>query len=124
MDGNDFGPSPDHNPFAAPRQTQITAVNPMGLTGHVKVIGILMMVQGGLVAFMGLGMFAVAAFMFYMFQELAQQQNANPNAFGGPGPPSGFEWFIPAMYSLMGVFLIGLAVMSIHAGARMTRFQS
>ena len=118
-----FGSYPN-NPYSF-QETPSAELPPemlRGLVHHVPALGILTIVQGGLVTLAGLFLVAMAALVPVIMRA--------DGAFGGVGPgnprrpmPADAEWFILVIYGCAGVFAIALGVLNIVGGVSMMRFR-
>jgi hypothetical protein len=85
------------------------------MVGHVRVVSILMIVQGSLVVLLGLVLGAMGFAMPVIL-------NTNP-AFREDmvdGPPI---WIFPVIYGSLGVFLLAMGILNIVAGVQNYRFR-
>ena len=91
---------------------------PRGLVGHIRVLAILMIVQGALDLAMGcmLGVMAVAIGPLMSHAEMQQQPNV------GPMPEQMF-WLVTVIYGGMAVVMLIVAVLHIVAGVQNCRFR-
>ena len=113
------------NPYAPPDMQRsamasgftdaIPRVQSPGLVGHVPIISILMMVQGGLEIVMGLGLVAIGGFFPVLLQ-------MDPNAANRPQdlPP---VWIFLAIYGGLGVVTLVAAGLHLFAGIRNYQFR-
>jgi hypothetical protein len=114
------------NPYQSPTPNRFsdaaapTAYQPQsphvvrGMVGHVRVLGILMIVQGVLDLLMGLMLVAMGIGLPFL---IAMDQNAaNP-------PPPNMPLFMGALYGGMGLFGLIPGVLNVWAGLRVFRFQ-
>jgi hypothetical protein len=88
-----------------------------GLVGHVRVVAILMMVQGVLEILMGLFWGAMAALFPTLTTFLESQQNQPP-------PPDEAFWFIIVLYGGIGVVHLAVGILHAFAGYRNYAFKS
>ena len=113
--------NPFQSPPDLPSETSGGAMPPPNDSSkirQVRVIAILMMVQGGLELIMG-GLFVVfAAVAPAMFTEMGQMQQ--PDA---PSPEM-FSWILVVIYGGIGSLHLVVAVLHIYAGYRNYRYRS
>lgn len=119
------------NPYAAPPMSgDVSQAGPYpvapggagrGMTRHVPVVAILMMVQGGLEVLAGLGLVGLGVFMTFMVRmEEFQQRGAGPPDM----PPEALGWLMLAMYGGMGLVALVAGGLHLFAGLRNYRFRS
>jgi hypothetical protein len=123
--GNPFGdnhyaapPVPQGSLAAAPYPVAPSTAG-RGMTRHVPVVAILMMVQGVLELLAGLGLMGMGVFMVFMVRTEHFQQGAG----GGP-PPEQFGWIMLGMYGGMGLIALVAGGLHLFAGMRNYRFRS
>jgi hypothetical protein len=127
--GNPFGESNpfSDNPYAPPPSaatgspsvfyaTPAQASN-RKLVGHVPVIAVLMMVQGGLELLMGASLIAMAGILPMLMKMEGQPGNQGP-------PPEFFAWIMLVIYGGLGLLTIVAAVLHFYAGLRNYRFRN
>lgn len=93
-----------------------------GLIGHVRVLGILMMIQGVLGLLMGVALIGLGVFVGVMFV----------NEGGGPGfprnqnqpPPEVFGWILGVVYGGMGLLMMIVGGVTGYSGWRTFQFRS
>jgi hypothetical protein len=108
-------PPPGYSPFASsPRQL------PGGMVQHVRVVAILMIVQGVLELLMGVGLGAVAALMPTLIR---MEMRPVPGPPGQPPPEFAF-WMVTGIYGGMAALALVAAALHIVAGVRNYRFRS
>jgi hypothetical protein len=127
-EGNPFGESNpfSDNPYAPPRSTVAdpsadlfaARVSSRKMVGHVPVVAVLMMVQGGLELLMGVFL-AVMAGIFPLLMRMEGGQAGRE----GP-PPEVIAWTMLAIYGSLGLLTIVAAVLHFLAGLRNYRFRS
>lgn len=119
------------NPYAAPQSPespspfsdapaampQSAGPRPRGMVGHVRVLGILMIVQGVLSLMMGL-FFIVMAVVMTTIVSMDPPQRANGDA------PDQFIWVIGAVYGGMGLAGFVPGIFHIVGGWKGMRFRS
>lgn len=110
------------NPYQSPDDFSHTPVHLPSATGNsstivkVKVLAILMIVQGALEALLGLMLAGVGVFFYFAGQQMfAAQQRAG----GGPPPPA----WIFLIYLPVGLVLLAVAGIRIYAGIRNLSFK-
>jgi len=119
------------NPYATPPMTgDVPAIGPYpvapgatgrGMTRHVPVVSILMMVQGGLEILAGLGLVGMGVFMMVMMRmEEFRDRGAGPPDM----PPEALGWLMLAMYGGMGLIALLAGGLHLFAGLRNYRFRS
>jgi len=119
------------NPYAAPPMPSdrlATAPYPVapgaagrGMTRHVPVVAILMMVQGGLELLAGLGLVGMGVFFVVMMR----MEQVRGNAAGPPDvPPEAMGWIMLGMYGGMGLIALIAGGLHLFAGMRNYRFRS
>lgn len=86
-----------------------------GLISHVRIVSILMIVQGSLVVLLGIFM----AVMGFVMPAIMQ---ADPNFANTPNAPP--MWIFPTIYGGLGFMLLVVGVLNILAGIRNYRFRS
>jgi hypothetical protein len=89
-----------------------------GLVGHVRIVGILMIVQGVLSLLMGLMLVAMAIFMGVMFSV-----DPPPGPPNGP-PPETMAIIMGCTYGVMGLCGLVPGIMHIYSGLRVYQFKS
>jgi hypothetical protein len=117
---NPFGESNpfSDNPYAAP-PIKAASLPPSGnMVGHVPVVAVLMMVQGGLELLMGLGLVAMGG-VFPVLMRMGEMKG------GADGPPPEMVgWMMLAIYGGLGLLTLVAAGMHLFAGLRNYRFRS
>lgn len=119
------------NPYSTPAMTRdVDAAGPYpavpaaagrGMTRHVPVVAILMMVQGGLELLAGLGLVGMGVFMMFMMRmEEVRGRGAGPPDM----PPEAFGWIMLGMYGGMGLIALAAGGLHLWAGLRNYRFRS
>ncbi len=124
-DRNPFGESNpfSDNPYAAPSSSAgsfppASRAPSRSMVGHVPVVAILMMVQGGLELLMGLGLVAMGG-IFPVLMRMDEMQG------GGEGPPPEMVgWMMLAIYGGLGLVTLVAAGLHLFAGLRNYRFRS
>ncbi|MFZ1936355.1 MAG: hypothetical protein WCB27_23305 [Thermoguttaceae bacterium] len=115
------------NPYQSPEEpgTPFGSGSPMdgnrrqrGLVNHVRAVAILMLVQGGLEVFAALvfAVFAVVIPALLRNQEIWQRPPPNP-------PPEYVFWIMIAVYGVMAMAALVVAILHIMAGVRNYRFR-
>jgi hypothetical protein len=91
---------------------------PRGLVNHVRVVAILMLVQGALEVFAAFvfGVMAVAIRPMMLHQEMQMPPPNQP-------PPEQFFWIMTVTYGVMATAALIVAVLHITAGVRNYRFR-
>jgi hypothetical protein len=128
--GNNQGNNPfaennpfSDNPYASP-PSNAGSFPPIGrapsrsMVGHVPVVAILMMVQGGLEVLMGLGLVAMGGIF-----PVLMRMDEMPNRGEGP-PPEMVGWMMLAIYGGLGLLTLVAAGLHLFAGLRNYRFRS
>jgi len=128
QEGNPFGESNpfSDNPYAPPRSTVAdpsmdslaARVSSRKMVGHVPVIAVLMMVQGGLELLMGVFLAVMAGVV-----PLLMRMDGVQGGREGP-PPEAIAWMMLAIYGALGLLTIVAAVLHFLAGLRNYRFRS
>ena len=119
------------NPYATPPMAgDVPATGPYpvapgatgrGMTRHVPVVAILMMVQGGLELLAGLGLAGMGVFTMVMVRmEQFQEHGAGPPDM----PPEALGWMMLAVYGGMGLVALVAGGLHLFAGLRNYRFRS
>jgi hypothetical protein len=112
-------PTPDFSDRAAPTSAVVPGQRTRGLVGHVRVVSILMIVQGILSLLMGLMLGAMAIFMGAVFTF-----DPPPGANNGDGPsPMVFGMIMGGTYLGMGLAGIIPGIMQIYSGFKTYQFQ-
>ena len=110
---------PEQNPYAnfgmSPGQPMVGRVD-VGMINHVRVVGILQVVQGSLVLLVGIGLGVMGVVMPLIMK-------ADPNFRGEmmDAPPM---WIFPVIYGGMGIALSAVGLLHIVAGVRTHRFRN
>ena len=114
---NPYEPPPtDLPPSETQKEMTLPPPQEPGLVGHVRVIAILMMVQGALEMVMGLFL-ATFAILFPSLQSIMEEQ-------GQPGvPPEGAIWFMIGLYGGIGLVHLCAGVLHAYAGYRNYAFK-
>ena len=114
------------NPYASSRQSEQTdanrqlrveGVNEPGLTGHVMVVGILMIVQGVMEFVMAGFLVGYALFMPQLLEEMAKQPGPKPEI-----PPE-MEDLLPLIMGGLAVLMAVISLMTIVGGIQVMRFR-
>jgi len=123
---NPFG----DNPYAAPPMSgdrpaaapyPVSPVASRGMTRHVPVVAILMMVQGGLELLAGLGLVGMGVFLVVMMR----MEEVRGEVAGPPDmPPEAFGWMMLGVYGGMGLIALAAGTLHLLAGKRNYRFRS
>lgn len=92
------------------------------MVGQVRVVGILMAVQGGLSLLMG-GFFVVYGILLPMFMAEAMKADPNMRRNGGVPPEEVLQWMTLGM-GIGGGVLIFISILEIFAGIRAYQFRS
>jgi hypothetical protein len=112
------------NPYASPPSAAAGSLpvggpnRGRGMVGHVAVVAVLMMVQGGLELLMGLGLVVMGT----VFPTMMRAQEMRGGA-DGPSPEM-VGWMMLAIYGGLGVVTLIAAGLHIYAGLRNYRFRS
>jgi len=123
MSTNDPSANHSQNPYSFQETPGAELPSDMqrGLVHHVPALGILTIVQGGLVTLLGLFLTGLAILVPYLL-------NAN-GGFGGPAgmqgrpmPPEA-RWVMMAAYGVSGILAVALGVLNIVGGVRMLKFR-
>lgn len=94
---------------------------PPGLVGHVRILSVLMMVQGSLDVLVGVGLAGMGIFMgVFMREAMLEQQSIEPNA---PSPEF-MGNLMMGMYGGIGVVVTIIGVLNVVAGYRNWKFKS
>ncbi|HTN76532.1 MAG TPA: hypothetical protein VL096_14835 [Pirellulaceae bacterium] len=91
---------------------------PRGMVGHVRVLGILMIVQGALDIAMGLMLIVMAVIMPTMMQNDPAFQRA-----GADGPSQTFFMWMMIGYAGIGLVVTAIALLHIYAGWQTFNFK-
>lgn len=126
-------PADDDNPF---RDMPAASLSPFGertaqglsvpppvprsMVNHVPTVAILMMVQGGLEALMGLLLIAMGLVMPLLLEAMTAQRGRPPGGFPADTEP----WIVTVTYGLFGVVVLVGAGLHIVAGVRNYAFRS
>jgi hypothetical protein len=102
-----LGPSSEPSPFGPYRR-------PPGLVHHVRVVAILLIIQGALEIVMGLFLGAMAVFM-----PLVVRRQPQANDF----PPGMLLWVLPLVYGGLAILVLAVAGLRITAGVRNYQFR-
>ncbi|NQU22002.1 MAG: hypothetical protein HQ567_12020 [Candidatus Nealsonbacteria bacterium] len=113
-------PESSRGPQAGPLPGMAYQRRPRGLVGHVRVVAILMIVQGVLETLMGVGLIVAAV---VVPQIIAQQQRGEPQWPPQGLPPEEVLWMVRLMYGGMGLAGLIAGVLHIVAGVRNYRFR-
>lgn len=92
-----------------------------GLVGHVRPIGVLMVVQGGLELLMGLGLLGLGIFLPSAIQE-EMAENPGPSGSGTQG--AAFLVMMLVVYGGLGLLNSVAGALHIYAGCRLFQFRS
>lgn len=118
------------NPYASPTPTNLFGdlhpksppppggARERGLVGHVRILGILLMVHGVFALLCGL-MFAGMAILFPMIFVMDPPPRGAPNA----PPPEAIGWFIGAIYGGIGFVTLLAGGLQIYAGYKTYLFR-
>jgi len=110
--------APLQPPIAAPPADPFQ--RPPGLVRHVRVVAILMIIQGVLETLGGLVLIAMGLVMPWL---MTQQGQNMPVAPGQP-PAETFFWILTFVYGGMGIVVLAVAALHVVAGLRNYRFRS
>ncbi len=90
------------------------------MVGHVRVVAILMIIQGVFELLMGLGVIGMAFLMPGLMRAQMAQQETPP---GGPSPET-MGWIVTGVYVGFGLLVFCTAVLHIFAGVRNYGFRN
>jgi hypothetical protein len=102
------------NPYEAPHMAVGPPTRPSKMVGHVPVVAILMMVQGGLEILMGLLYSSMAAIMPFALEKQAEH--------GGQQAPIQIKWML-YVYAALGLVVFVAAGIKIFAGWQNYRYR-
>jgi hypothetical protein len=106
------------NPYVSPPSGAAGRAPGRGMVGHVPVVAILMMVQGGLELLMGAGLVAMGGVVPVMMRMDQGRGGAD-----GP-PPEMVGWIMLAVYGGLGLLTLVAAGLHFYAALRNYRFRS
>ncbi len=123
------------NPYATPSDFSAnypTGDKPLpppqspGMVNQVRVVSVLMMVQGALDLLTGLGLITLGIFMgFFMHEALREDPNFQSRFQSGTGPsPEVVANMMTWVYGGLGFFLIIIGGLQLYAGFRNWKFRS
>lgn len=92
-----------------------------GMVGHVRVVAILMIVQGALQLLMGLVLAGTGVFMGVMIGNDPQFRQGQA---GGQPPPEWLPWLFGAVYGGIGLVALVSGILLIYGGIRGFSFRS
>jgi hypothetical protein len=109
------------NPYQSPEEPSVAGwgpnQRPQGLVGHIRVLAILMIVQGSFEVLMALLYGTMAVVMGSVMSQPGMQQQQ-----GGP-PPEQFFWITLVMYGAFAIAALIAAILHIVAGIKNYRFR-
>jgi hypothetical protein len=106
------------NPYAAPASAAAGRAPGRGMVGHVPVVAVLMMVQGGLELLMGVGLVAMGG-----LGPVLMRMDQGQGGADAP-PPEMVGWIMLAVYGGLGLLTLAAAGLHLFAGLRNYRFRS
>lgn len=126
MPTNDPFSSQSENPYSfteTPR-AELPLEMQRGLVNHVPVLGVLTIVQGSMVALVGIFLVAMAVLVPAMMGA-GGVFPVGPGMPQRPAPPmpAPAEWIMAGVYGAMGLTAIGLGVLNIVGGIRILQFR-
>ncbi len=110
-------------PFQPPGGNPFSSANDQrrrGFVHHVRIVAILMIVQGAFELLASLALFALAV----MIPSMMLQGGFDAPVQQGQPPPEAFLWILPIVYGGIGILVLIVAVLHIFAGVRNYQFRS
>lgn len=105
----------DKNPYAP-----LAGGRPRGFVGHVRVLGVLMMVQGAFDILMGLFLLGMSVFAVVMLQNDEEFKRIQAQEFS----PEVMSYIVGGIYGGLGLIALVVGILNAYAGWRTFRFQS
>ena len=106
------------NPYQSPQDSggvPFSEGGSGGMGSHIRIVAILMMVQGGLETLIGVMLLIMGGVMPSVFANMAAGAPAGP---GQAPPPAAVGWVLGGVYFGLGVVLLAGAVLKLVAGWR------
>ncbi|TWT82200.1 hypothetical protein CA13_36610 [Planctomycetes bacterium CA13] len=120
---NPYSPAQDPSVVVSSSPGNLSDVVSRGMVGQVQILGVLMIVQGILMALMAVGIAFYAFFMPSMLEAMQQQAAAQGGNAPTPMPPE----FGPMMMiggSILGTLIFALGAATVYCGFRTTQFRN
>lgn len=111
MEQNPFQNSP--NPYQSPPTPAPARSN---MVGHVTIVAIFMLIQGGLECLMGALLSAMGPLMFTMMSQVQNQPGVQP-------PPKQMIGIMTGVYLVLGIAVLTAGILKIVAGIRNLKYR-